>query len=301
MENVLDWGVDLILWLQHRFSPEFDLLLTIITCLGNEGFYLLFLPLIYWCIDRRRGARLAILLLFSTYLNSVAKSVARQPRPFQYDQAVKSIVEAKGGGFPSGHTQGTVVVWGYLMNWFRSARFWLFGAVMMVLIPFSRVYLGVHFPTDLLGGYVIGGTLLLLYFRLEPPVEKWLARKSVLWQLGAATGAPLFLILVFIARETYILGPVGTLMGLGIGIVLERRWLGFEADGILSKKVFRFLLGAAMLVAVQWGFKYAFSFMAPETFFRFFRYLISGFWIAFVSPWIFLKLRLAGERAGTGR
>ena len=63
MESVLDWGVTLILWLQHRFSPELDLMFTIITCLGNEGFYLLLLPLIYWCVDRGQGARLAILLV----------------------------------------------------------------------------------------------------------------------------------------------------------------------------------------------------------------------------------------------
>jgi len=301
MESVLDWGVNLILWLQHRFSPELDLMFTIITCLGNEGFYLLLLPLIYWCVDRGHGARLAILLVFSTYMNSVSKALAHQPRPFQYDPAVKKIVGAGGGGFPSGHTQGAVVVWGYLMHGFRRPWLWVVGTVMMVFIPLSRLYLGVHFPTDLLGGYVIGAVLLLLYLWLEPPIEKWLVRRSVLWQLGAAIGAPLFLILAFVARETYILGPAGTLMGLGIGIVLERNWLDFEADGPLNKRVFRFVLGVVMLMAVQGGLKYLFSSIGPETLVRFFRYLVIGFWITFVSPWIFLKLRLAGEGAGRGR
>jgi hypothetical protein len=87
-------------------------------------------------------------------------------------------------------------------------------------------------------------------------------------------------------------------MGLGIGIALERKCLGFESEGTLSQKSFRFFLGAAMLIAVYGGFKYAFSSMGFEPLFRFLRYLIIGFWIAFVSPWIFLKLRLAGK--GTG-
>jgi membrane-associated phospholipid phosphatase len=300
MESMLDWGVGPILWLQQRFSPELDLLFKALTCLGNEGFFLLFLPFVYWCVDRGHGARLAMLFLFSTYLNSVAKSLAHQPRPFQYDPDVKRIVEAKGGGFPSGHTQGSVVVWGYLMSRFRGPWFWALGALMIVFVPLSRVYLGVHFPTDLFGGYIIGAILLFLWLWLEPPIEKWLAQKDLVWQLGTAVGAPLFLILVFIARETYILGPAGTLMGLGVGIVLERKWVGFESDGALSRKALRFLLGAVMLIAVQGGFQYAFSSMGPEPLFRFFRYLVIGFWIAFVSPWIFLKLGLVGKGTGPG-
>lgn len=298
METILDWGVVPILWLQQRFSPELDLFFEAFTFFGNEGFYLLFLPLVYWCIDRRQGARLAVLLLFSTYVNAVTKTLAHQPRPFEYDPAVKKIVDAKGGGFPSGHTQGTVVIWGYLIHQFRRHWLWVVGAIMLVFVPLSRVYLGVHFPTDLLGGYVIGGVLLLLWFRLEPPVEEWLAQRGFVWQLGAAVGGPLFLILLFIAWNTYILIPAGTLMGLGVGIALERKWLGFEADGTVSSKVVRFLVGVILLIAIHAGLKYAFSFMGPAAPFRFCRYLIIGFWIGFVSPWIFLKLRLAGKGEG---
>ncbi len=293
MESLLSWGVALILWLQHQLSQELDSFFTIITCLGNGGFYLLFLPLVYWCVDRRHGARLAILILFSAYVNSVVKALAHQPRPFQYDPAVRKIVDAKGGGFPSGHTQGTVVLWGYLMVQFRKPWVWAAGIILMALILFSRLYLGVHFPTDLLGGYVIGAILIVLWFRLAPLMENWLVRRGLLWQMGMAIGAPLFLIFLFIARATYIIAPAGTLMGLGIGIILERKWLGFEADGALNKKILRFLLGAIMLFAFHWGLKYAFTSIGPAPLFRFLRYLFTGFWIAFVSPWIFLRLRLA--------
>jgi membrane-associated phospholipid phosphatase len=298
MERVLEWGVVAIVWLQQCFSPDLDFLFESFTSLGNDPFCLLFLSFVYWCVDRGLGARLAILLNVSIYLNSMAKSLAHQPRPFQYDPAVKMIVDAKGGGFPSGHTQGTVVVWGYLMSRFRKRWVWVIGAFMMVFVPLSRVYLGVHFPTDLLGGYVIGAILLLLWLRLEPPVEKWLAERDVVWQLGAAVGAPLFLILIFIARETYIVGPAGALMGLGVGIVLERKWIGFESDGALSMKALRFLLGAVMLIAIERGVTYVFSFPGPDNLFRFCRYLVIGFWISFMSPWIFLKLRLAGKGNG---
>jgi len=301
MKAVLDWGVVPILWLQQQFSPTLDLFFEALTCLGTEGFYILLLPFVYWCIDRRQGARLAVALLFSIYVNAVVKSLAHQPRPFQYDSAVKRIVDAKGGGFPSGHTQGTTVVWGYLMHEFRRRWVWVVGVIMLVFVPLSRVYLGVHFPTDLLGGYVIGAVLLLMWFWLAPRVEEWLARKGWGWQLGVAVGGPLFLILVFIARDTYILIPAGTLMGLGAGIVLERQWLGFEANGDIAHRALRFALGAILLVAIQAGLKYLFSLMGEAVFFRFCRYLVVGFWIGFVSPLIFLKLRLATGRIARER
>jgi len=303
MEAVLDWGVVPILWLQHHFSPELDLLFKVFTWFGNEGFNLLLLPGVYWCVDRVHGVRLAVLFLFSTYVNTVAKTLAHQPRPFQYDPAVKKIVGAGGGGFPSGHTQGTVVIWGYLIHQFRRPWLWWVGGVMLVFVPLSRIYLGVHFPTDLLGAYVIGAVLLFLWFKLEPSVEAWLVRKGAGYQLGAALVGPLFLILIFTARETYILGSAGTLMGLGVGVVLERKWLGFEAEGTPIHKVIRFAVGAALLTAVHAGLKDAVSLMGTAPLFRFGRYFIIGLWISFVSPWVFMKLGLAkkGVNRNKGR
>lgn len=295
MEGILDWGVVVIVWLQQRFSPELDVAFKIITWMGNEGFYLILLPFVYWCVDRAQGARLAILLLLSTYLNAIAKVLAHQPRPFQYDPAVKMIAKASGGGFPSGHTQGTVVVWGCLINRFPRRWVWAVGIFMMVFVPLSRIYLGVHFPTDLLGGYVIGGIILFLWLWVEPMVGKWLAGKTLLWQLGFAVGGPLVLIVMFVARDAYILSATGALMGLGVGIVLERKWLGFEAGGPSWIRALRFLLGIAMLIAIQGGLKYAFSLLGADPLFRFSRHLVAGLWISFASPWIFLKLRLVGK------
>ena len=174
METILDWGVKVVLWLQ-QFSSSLDLPFRILTYMGNEGFFILVLPFIYWCVDRRTGVRLSILFLFSAYVNSAVKVFACQPRPFQYDSRVKQIVSAGGGGFPSGHTQGTLVFWGYLALCFRRPLLWVITGLLIILIPLSRLYLGVHFPTDLLGGYLIGAILLLLYLWLEPRVETYLA------------------------------------------------------------------------------------------------------------------------------
>jgi len=72
-------------------------------------------------------------------------------------------VQVSGGGLPSGHTQGAVVVWGYLVSQFRRRTLWILAGFLMIGIPLSRLYLGVHFPTDLLGGYILGALCLTIY------------------------------------------------------------------------------------------------------------------------------------------
>jgi len=125
----LDWGIEVVLGFQ-QFSPALDLPFKGLTFMGNLEFFLVFMPLIYWCIDRRMGARLLVLFLISAYANAIAKVVADQPRPFQYDPRVKPLGHAAGGGLPSGHTQGTVVVWGYLAG--AQIRLIRTGAVILV-------------------------------------------------------------------------------------------------------------------------------------------------------------------------
>jgi hypothetical protein len=72
MQGLLNWGIDVVLWFQ-QFSPALDVPFKILTFLGDKEFFLLLLPLIYWCVDRQAGARLFMLLLFSACLNEVDK------------------------------------------------------------------------------------------------------------------------------------------------------------------------------------------------------------------------------------
>ena len=185
MESLLDWGIEVVLWFQ-QFSPTLDFPFKAVTFLGDKEFFLLLMPLVYWCINRQAGAKLFMLLLFSAYLNEVAKLLADQPRPFNYDPRVIKIVHADSGGFPSGHTQSAVVVWGYLACRFNKKALWVFAGFLILAIPLSRIYLGAHFPTDLLGGYVIGALVLFLFIWLTPRIESWFLNKGIIYQLEPA-------------------------------------------------------------------------------------------------------------------
>jgi membrane-associated phospholipid phosphatase len=189
MEPIMDWGISVVLAFQ-QFSPTLDVPFTVFTLLGDEEFFLLLLPFVYWCLDRRTGARLTVLFLLSMLVNYVAKAAGAQPRPFQYDARVQMIREVSGYGLPSGHTQGAVVVWGYLGSQFRKRWLWVIVAILVVFIPLSRVYLGVHFPHDVLGGYLLGVVCLALYLWLGPRVERSVSERDLAWQLVLMVAVP---------------------------------------------------------------------------------------------------------------
>ena len=296
MESILDWGVNIILYLQ-RYSPTLDAPFKVLTFLGDETFFLMLLPLVYWSIDRRRGLRLAVLFLTSAWVNFGVKELAAQPRPFDYDHRVKSLVHATGGGFPSGHTQGAIVAWGYLAASFRSTWFRILAVLLILLIPLSRLHLGVHFPTDLAGGYVIGAVLLILFVMYEERAAIWLNAKGLGWKLALSLVAPGIMLAVFPGDDPGGVTTASVLMGMGVGASLEQHWVGFDTAGPVWKRAARLIVGLIVLAVLYVGLKLAFNDLEPERLFRFVRYFLVGLWCGGGGPWAFAVLKLAPRRS----
>jgi len=292
MEKLLEWGVGPVLWFQ-QFSPALDLPFKVFTFTGDEMFYLLFLPVIVWCVSTRVGVRLMILFLLNTYVNSAAKLIADQPRPFNFDTRVKEIVAAEGGGLPSGHTQNTFVVWSYLSVSFRRKWLWILAAVMIIFVPMSRVYLGVHFPTDLLGGYILGIAVLLLFSKLEQPVVDRLKQTSMGVHLLLSLLIPVILALITPLADSTGITVCGTLMGGCMGLSMERRLIGFQIPDTLWKKTACYFIGIIIMFILYIGLRIAFAGLEPAPVFRFIRYSILGLHFMFFGPWIFVKLKIA--------
>ncbi len=290
MTNWLDWGIQVVLWCQ-QFSPTLDLPFVILTFLGDEKFFLPLLALLYWCVDRRMGARLGLLLVLSACVNALAKDLFEQPRPFAYDARVRQIVAASGGGFPSGHTQATVVFWGYVAALSRRAWLWGVAVFLMLFVPLSRIYVGNHFPLDLLGGYVLGTVLLLLYHWLAPPVTQWLIHKGQRWLWTSAVVVPLLLILAAGGDRNGV-SAGGMLLGLSCGVVLERRYVGVATDGPMWQRAVRFLVGAAGLGVIFGVFYVVCKDVEPPLLLRLLRYGLFGLWIGGGAPWVFVALGL---------
>lgn len=294
MEPILDWGVRVILWLQ-KFSPALDAPFKALTWTGDAAFYILFLPILLWAVDRKVAVRLALAFLLSGLLNAVAKLIVAQPRPFAYDPRVMAIVSATGGGLPSGHTQNAIVVWGYLALTYRRRWLTALALVLILLVPLSRVYLGVHFPTDLLGGYLLGGLILWVYWRSQDGVATRWNGLPLGVQIALGGGFPLLIWALYPVPDEDMPRLAAALMGIAVALPLERLWVRYEAPPTWRSRVLCLLLGLIGVVLLYVGLRMALGAWAALPGWRLARYASLGAWAILGAPWLFVRLGLAPE------
>src|SRR5690625_4501974 len=104
--------VGFIQWLQTFSVPALDTFVRTFTHLGSHYAYMAIIPFVYWAVDRRIGARLGGLFLTSMWLNGLVKEYMTLPRPDP--ELVRVMADEPSPGFPSGHSQGAMTLWGYL-------------------------------------------------------------------------------------------------------------------------------------------------------------------------------------------
>ncbi len=298
MDPILEWGIEVIVAIQTIRSPALDAFFQGVTFLGNAEFYLLLAPIFIWSVNYRLGARLGILLLLSAYINQALKELFMQPRPCEPRPDV-CIDQADSYGLPSGHAQNAIVFWGVIAQWIGTAWGWIAGILLMLLIGLSRIYLGVHFPTDVFMGWAIGIVILGIYIVLGERVEKWLGGLSLALQILLALSLPiLFLALQPNDVTTQV---TGAFAGIAVGVALGVRYLDFDAGGQFWKRAVRFLLGVAVVAAIFFGLRIIFPGEGQSLYaiFRFVRYGFVGLWISLGAPWLFLRVGLADARAAS--
>ena len=169
----MEWltGYAVFHWIATWANPFGDVFFRVVTDLGYPTFYYVAVAPLFWVVDRRRAAALFLLVLAGAYVNTYAKLLVNTPRP---DPTLARVLDMRpyqshSNSFPSGHAQGAVVFWSYLAWWVGRRWFTALALVFIGLISFSRLYLAVHFPIDILGGLVLG-VFLLPAIR---PFERW--------------------------------------------------------------------------------------------------------------------------------
>jgi membrane-associated phospholipid phosphatase len=305
MQAIWHWGIDMIITLQAVHNPALDAFFNVVTSLGSKEFFLVLLPLLYWCLDKGQAQRLAYLLLLSAYSNSALKGLFALPRPFQFDLRVLKLdpvpAEELGYGFPSGHSQSAMVVWGYLAVWVRRRWMWALAASMIAMIAFSRIYLGVHFPSDALVGLILGVVWLDLFRWLEPGLVGWLSQQPMGLQLGLGVIVPVVLLLAYSSGDA--ITAAGILIGAGVGIVIERRFVDFGAGGPLWQRAVRLMVGVIILMALRQGLKAVFPGPGEPLYIllRAIRYMLVGVWVTLGGPWLFQRFGLASNDLAVGK
>lgn len=299
MTGVLSWGIHIIEQIQSIRFPLLDIFFKTITLLGSEEFYLIFFPILFWSLDIKLGYKLGLIFLFSAYLNQSLKELFAQPRPVEL-KAGLNLIEEGGYGLPSGHAQMAMVIWGGLALIVKRSWFLLMAVLLILLIGLSRIYLGVHFPTDVFAGWLLGAltlTAVLLLRRLISRIK--------LKPLPLVIGINLITAAVMVFQYNRVITSlIAAFWGFTLGLIWCRSIYSFNpAAAVIRQKLLRLPLGLVLLFILYILFKLIFPGEGSPFYvlFRFLRYGILGFWISFGAPFLFKALHFQEEAQPDGR
>jgi membrane-associated phospholipid phosphatase len=293
--------------------------------LGNEEFFLLVLPLLYWSVDSALGLRVVFILITSNLFTDVGKLLFAAPRPYWVSPQVHAWWTTETSfGTPSGHALQAVSVWGIFAAYEKRKWIWAVSLAVIFFIGFSRIYLGVHFPHDVVAGWLLGALILWAFVRYWEAVGAWLMKKTLSQQIVIAFLVSLAFIVIGFGTATLRSGyqvpeiwmtnsllagtelpnPVspssaftsaGTLFGAAVGAAWIMSIGGYQASGPIKKRALRYVIGL-VVVAILWvGLGELFPRNADWISYslRFVRYSLVGWWVAGGAPWVFVRFNLA--------
>ena len=242
-----------------------------------------------------RGVRLFVALVVSVYVNALLKDIIALPRPFLYAE-IANLRAPDEYSFPSGHAQSAMVFWGLLVLHFRRRWFTLFAGAMILLVGFSRVYLGVHFPTDVVGGWVMGASIVFGFVRWSPPLVARVSRLEVSAQLGLALVVPSVLSIVHPSpNAARALGALAGALG-GLSVAYHQ---GLYPSGDRSRSRRAWLVvGLIGLPLLYLGLRR----LSPGTESAYYplylwtRFAAIGLWVSILVPRIVSLVKSSGER-----
>ena len=309
--ELIPWGYRVLLALEGIRSGALTLFFAAITSLGSNVGYLDILSLFYWCVDKYAGLGLTYCALFSATLNLWLKEIWEIPRPGDpaldglldhagIERRVTPVYQATLASFPSGHAQGAAVTWGYIARLLnaggRHRRWaWIAAVLLAALIAFSRLYLGVHFPQDVVAGLAIGAAFLALWLWIAPHAVSRLDSLGLRWQVRLALLVPIVILALKPGEDSA--AAMGAAAGMGIGSLLERETVRFSVAGRVTQRLLRGLLGLALVLVAYAGLSPLFDLIRLEgamaLAWRALRYSLLGFAGAWGAPWVFMRARLA--------
>lgn len=257
--------------------PALNEFMLAITTLGEETAFLVIALIVFWCVDKRKGYYIMAVGFMGTMFNQILKLACRVPRPWVQDPDFAILEQAKdaaaGYSFPSGHTQTAVGTFGSIAA-FTEKKWLRYSSVLLaVLVGFSRMYIGVHFLSDVLAGAAIACLLIGL---LRKPVLQGSNH-----QMKAVIAVMLAVSVVFLMYVSFWNFPadmdphnmesgyknaytmLGCLIGVAVVYIVDTRWLRFSCHAVWWVQLIKIVVGLLLVLAVKEGLRAPLELLLP--------------------------------------
>lgn len=290
--------------IQSLYNPNAEIINQVFSYLSffaEELFIILLFATIYWSINKELGEGLLFATAFTLVVNGVLKDTVKRLRPFVSENAndfryikkhnlflnTEDLITSY--SFPSGHAQtaGTYLL--YFANYVKRKLVWILYVLLSLSVMVSRVFLGVHYPSDVLFGFILGT---VVYFVFWYFMKKYSEKKIlVLWAFSICG-----ILMSIICASDDSIKAIGLLVGVTIGITLESKTVNFKTEGKIVFKILRVAVGIPGVVALRFGLK----FILPEgIWFDGLRYIIIGAYTTYLWPLIFSKFELKNTNSSS--
>ena len=240
-----------------------------ITYLGDEIAFLVIAMIVFWCVDKKQGYFIMSVGFLGTITNQFMKLWFRIPRPWVQDPEFTILEAAREGAsgysFPSGHTQSSVGTFGSLALTTKNKILRIVAIAAAIIVPFSRMYLGVHTPLDVL---VAAGMAVVLMLALKPLVLAKDGKYIPILLAAMSVVAVGYLLFVELypfpenidahnmesgLKNAYTL--LGALVGMLLVYVVDEKWIHFQTKAVWWAQILKVLCGLGIVLAVKSGMK----------------------------------------------
>jgi len=294
--NILGFTIGFIEWLQSYQNEFLDFFFNAISFLGEQYVFIVVLGYIYWSHNKRMGEFIGLSMGFTSVINNALKVIANAPRPFsEYPDRITNFrpSTSTGTSFPSGHTQNFSTLLFSIAFFLKKRWFFALAGIFVVLMMFSRMYLGVHYLEDVLVGGFLG---LLIAYLSYYFFNKLAENQKLLHRIYIITIIVFFPIVFLLGSEDLFKG-YGILSGFVLAIMFEKKYVCFCVDISVYKKIVRLIIGAIVLITIQIGVKMIYApFVTEGTYLFEVLDFIRYFMVAFVGfgiyPYLFKKLNM---------
>lgn len=280
--------MEFLYFLERIRVPILNEFMLLITQFGEETAFLVVALVLFWCVDKYKGYYILSVGFIGTVANQFMKLWFRVPRPWVLDENFTILEQAReaaaGYSFPSGHTQTAVGTFGGIAYTTKNRWIRLAAVLIAVLVPLSRMYIGVHTPLDVL---VAAALALVLIITLQP-IVLGNKKNNVMILLCIMTAMAIgFLCFVEFypfpvdidehnlasgVKNAYTL--LGSLLGLIVVYIVDEKWLKFSVKAVWWAQVLKVVIGLGLVLIIKSGMKAPLNLLFGESLGRAVRYFL---------------------------